>query len=417
MNQFYGYVRRVFPGSNVARVVMEQHGEEHNMVIETQANTGDPASGAGEVWLPRRGARVVCVWDGTHWILKGNAVRDDLVRGDPPRVCNQADVGAADPHYALEEYFKYNQEKANDAIPGDWAKLGTEGNGVGVLEGGVTYLKGSELAQIVASRMGDLVRMVSRNYQHFSSFGVSEIKNEDGSVTYEILGATSEKASRAEQWQFRVKVGGDDALYTIETYEPGGELLTRVYADNDGSLHLQAAGDIEMNAGGAVQTRSEGPLEQRFSARSVEVEAGDVENIGGDKDVNVEENYNLNVGGVVNEASADRRELVRGDKQTRVTGDVKETLQKGSKVVDLTLGKVTYNTHRRPGSINLGSASPRFHAVKYEELKALLDDLVKRFDQHVHGSAAGPTTPPTMPATPFYMRLIQKVRSLVVKVD
>ena len=88
---------------------------------------------------------------------------------------------------ALKNGFKGNPGKPQDFVAGDSLLANKEGGLVGVLREGTALLRASRLAQVIASKFDDLVRIVARNFHRISDFDESGSFNLKGRL-YSYLG-------------------------------------------------------------------------------------------------------------------------------------------------------------------------------------------------------------------------------------
>lgn len=68
----------------------------------------------------------------------------------------------------LKDPMRRNGATPDDVVPGDKITSNDTGSLFGLLRGGTFLAKASALAQVIISRMDDMVRIVSRNYEMFS---------------------------------------------------------------------------------------------------------------------------------------------------------------------------------------------------------------------------------------------------------
>jgi len=80
-----------------------------------------------------------------------------------------------------------NANRPLDTLPGDWMKLNEHGTAIGVL-GMMARLKAGG-ASIDVFGLDDLVRVVSNQYQHYTSMGEILINNDGGNITLEFAGS------------------------------------------------------------------------------------------------------------------------------------------------------------------------------------------------------------------------------------
>lgn len=78
-----------------------------------------------------------------------------------------------------------NAGRPTDIYPGDSGWFNEEGSLLGIFRGGVVQLMASELSQIQAFTIDDLLRVIARNYQFFNAVGETQIYDDEGYVNLE----------------------------------------------------------------------------------------------------------------------------------------------------------------------------------------------------------------------------------------
>jgi hypothetical protein len=111
----------------------------------------------------------------------------------------------------LENGLRREGSMPIDTIPGDKVIKGDRNNLIAVLKGGSVIAKASALSQIVLSKLDDLVRIVSRNYEFFSDSMVNYSINLKGR-TYSYLGwFKNQSSSRRNSPDFYEVLGDTSA--------------------------------------------------------------------------------------------------------------------------------------------------------------------------------------------------------------
>lgn len=198
-----------------------------------------------------------------------------------PTLTGVEGVGDADPRQITEGASSYKPNNApTDMGAGDWAQVGTLGNHVAVLEGGIT-LVGSPTAHVQALGASGTLRTIARRFQQFSDFGEMRIENDQGKTSY-ILRAGSNQATQTgideQHWTIRLDLGATGDVLDFRIQEPTGKLLFRLHAGADGRVQIFGEGGVDISAGAA------GTAELRHDiagARATEIEGDDVHAIGG----------------------------------------------------------------------------------------------------------------------------------------
>ncbi len=165
-----------------------------------------------------------------------------------------------------------DQNAAKDMLAGD-RLITSEGGGlIGILRGGSLLLRSSRMSEIFISKWDDLVRVVSRNWEHFTDLSSDTIKNLKGRV-YRYTGyANTYGDAKKENYKFNQYTGDvslaekakadyvstetpaiDDRIHKEEIKTGGGgsdKLL--MYRE----LHLDGVHDLRVqNAGNTLYSR------------------------------------------------------------------------------------------------------------------------------------------------------------------
>jgi hypothetical protein len=145
-----------------------------------------------------------------------------------------------------------NATDPKDLIPGDWAQMGQEGQNIAVLGGGVTQMSSGPLASISTHLLNDKVRIVSRNYEHYTDMGETKILNDDGRVNMSFRGGTdqrSETGSDEERYTVRMDLGAVGDVFNLEFTTPKGQTLFKMHVDADGACELYGGNGINIASG------------------------------------------------------------------------------------------------------------------------------------------------------------------------
>jgi hypothetical protein len=202
-----------------------------------------------------------------------------------PSLTGVEGVGDADAAQITQGTSSFKPGNApTDMGAGDWAQIGTQGNHVAVMEGGVTLL-GSPTAHIQSIGPSGTLRTVARRFQQFSDFGEMRIENDRGKTSY-ILRAGSNQSTQTgldeQHWTIRLDLGASGDVLDFRIQEPEGKLLFRLHAGPDGRVQLFGEGGVDISSGTA------GAAEMRHDiagSRTAEIDGDDVQNIGGNINV------------------------------------------------------------------------------------------------------------------------------------
>ena len=106
------------------------------------------------------------------------------------------------------ENFRREGSSPEEMLPGDKIYTGSNGGLFGLLKGGTFIAKASGLAQIIVSRLDDVVRIVSRNYEMFSDAMAHYSINLRGRLYVLVGHFRNQKSSRQEAYDY-YEVFGD----------------------------------------------------------------------------------------------------------------------------------------------------------------------------------------------------------------
>lgn len=113
--------------------------------------------------------------------------------------------------------LKADASRSADMLLGDRVITSQGGGMIALLRAGSLVLRSSRAAEIVMSRLGDLVRVMSRNYEHFTDLSSDVYRNFRGRV-YRYFGVTHLfSQSQAEDYQYHQYYGDTAAAEALKT--------------------------------------------------------------------------------------------------------------------------------------------------------------------------------------------------------
>lgn len=126
----------------------------------------------------------------------------------------------------MADPLRRDSSSPDDIVPGDKLTSNDSGALFGLLRGGTFLAKASALAQIIVSRMDDLVRIVSRNYEMFSDAMVHYSVNLRGSVYTHYGFFRTQQSSRRESPDYyevlgNVEIGDEAKGFPLNTVVTG----------------------------------------------------------------------------------------------------------------------------------------------------------------------------------------------------
>jgi len=212
----------------------------------------------------------------------------------------------------------------DDLGPDDNIQLSPDGNFIGALAGGVNLMK-SGMAEVRTHLLNDLVEVLCRNYRLTSDMGVSEIKNDNGRVSWTFRGGAdqiAETGADQENWTIRLDLGAVGDLFRFELTEPGGGTLFKLHVNSDGKLEIFGVDGIDLTSGA---DRNDSVL----GNREVFVQRDDTQLIQGEQTQAVQGNRTTTVSNsdthavgndLVETIVRNRTESIGGEHQETVTG-------------------------------------------------------------------------------------------------
>jgi len=263
-----------------------------------------------------------------------------------PTLTSVEGVGDSDPTQPTQGSNSYKPPGApTDMTQGDWAQVGTFGNHVAVLEGGVTSF-GSPSALIQSLGPTGTLRTIARRLQQFTDFGQLTVENDQGRTSL-ILRAGSNQTTQTGQdeqhWTIRLDLGATGDVLDLKITEPEGKLLFRLHAGSDGRVQIYGDGGVDLSSGpnGAATMRHDvvgdhasaitGDASRDIQGNTVTNVDGSVTTaiagnasraVNGDSTELVGSNHDEGVGGDQTRAVAGKRLTQVGkDDETRVDGN------------------------------------------------------------------------------------------------
>lgn len=291
------------------------------------------------------GTQVVVSWDLGFPIIVGilDLVGPAQTAIPSPTLTGVAGVGRDDPTQPTEGSNNYRPPHApTDMGGGDWAQVGTLGNHVAVLEGGLSLL-GAPSAQIQSFAAQGLLRHVARVMDGFSDFGQWRMENKQGRTSF-VLRAGSNQTTQTgfdeQHWTIQLDLGATGDVLDFKILEPEGKVLFRLHAGADGRVQLYGDGGVDISSG-------EGGLaEQRHDiagTRTISVGADETHTVRGNYSCLIDGDHTAGVGGTETRSVAgdathfvggthahgvggDHTVVVAGKRTTSIGGDDKHTI-------------------------------------------------------------------------------------------
>lgn len=244
-----------------------------------------------------------------------------------PTLTGVEGVGDSDPTQPTQGSNNYKPPGApTDMSSGDWAQVGSMGQHVAVLEGGIALL-GSPSAHVQSIGPSGTLRSISRRFQQFTDFGQLRIENVQGRTSL-VLRAGSNQASQTgldeQHWTIRLDLGATGDMFDFRILEPEGKLLFRLHAGSDGRVVIFGEGGVDMSSGpgGTAQLRHD-----VAGDRAASITGNDVAAIQGDWATNIDGNSTETIGGTETRSIAnDSTTFVGGNHDVGVSGDQSQAI-------------------------------------------------------------------------------------------
>ena len=186
---------QIDPKREVCRVVTMK-GQKLDSVYWLRPYGGNDRQ--GDFFTPRVGDRVFINYGLGYPIIIGSLPRPQTgVQSYPIDISSEESLVDTGNYAPALSTMVANASKSRDSLLGD-RLISSQGGGLlGLLRGGSVVLRSSRATEIFMTRLQDLIRVVSRNFEHFTDLGLEVIRNVKGRVyKYYGLAQTYEKTSQ-----------------------------------------------------------------------------------------------------------------------------------------------------------------------------------------------------------------------------
>ncbi len=244
-----------------------------------------------------------------------------------PTLTSVDGVGDADPTQALPGLNNYKPPGApTDMTQGDWSQVGTLGNHVAVLEGGVSSI-GSPTAMLQSLGPTGTLRTIAQRIQQFTDFGKITIENDQGKTSLVLRAGsnqTTETGFDEQHWTIRLDLGATGDVLDFSISEPEGRLLFRLHAGSDGRVQIYGDGGVDLSSGpNGTATMSQDVLGDHDTTIT-----GDMtRETQGDENITVDGDESISVAGdAMRSTSGNMTTFVGMDHDVGVSGDENVTI-------------------------------------------------------------------------------------------
>lgn len=368
------WITEVFPDTQTYTVRGERSGEMRGVFRMTQS-PGDKKT------LPTGTCVAITKeFGGQNIILGVLPITSDANNNDKIfTLTGDTSSGGGDPLYGQGNANCRTPRTPRDLIPGDEALVGTEGNAIAVLTGGVNIMK-SGLAQVQTHTLNDLVQIICRNFRMHSDMGTSEIKNDGGGLNYSFRGGanqTVEAGSDQEKWTIRLDVGAIGDLFRFELTRPDGNTIFRLYVNGDGKVEMFGAQGIDL-MGGSKHTQ------KHLKDREIVIKASDTQTIGGDQSKTVRGKKDETVSSNVTQMVGNDRTISVVRNETRTVGGKQEEKIVGGNALLAKPGDIARETTINNGSWKIDIGSPLAGASPVAQPGFELNTYLGNIDQRIN---------------------------------
>lgn len=214
---------------------------------------------------------------------------------DPPNITGVDGVGDDNPLLPTEGSNNYRPPSApNDLTAGDWARVGSFGNHLAVLEGGVTSLGGPS-ALIRSLGLSGVLQVIAQKLSTVTDFGTWRVDNDQGRTSFILRAGASQTTQTGlgeEHWTIRLDLGATGDLFDFLLTDPAGKTLFRMHVGPDGRLEIYGDGGIDISSGnkGNAETRQDVQ-----GARATNVGSNDQLSVSGARDVTIGKSVTENI--------------------------------------------------------------------------------------------------------------------------
>lgn len=173
---------------------------------------------AGDRFSPMIGDRVMLNFGLGYPVIVGFFPRLQTADGATPLSINSGQPSPDMGSYSPEGSITWaDQNKPKDMVHGDRVLSSVGGAMLGLLRSGALFLRANRGAEIFMSTLHNLVRIVSRNWEHFTDVSTDVVRNFKGSV-YRYVGyaATFAKA-KVEDYNLHFYYGNTDTAEKVKT--------------------------------------------------------------------------------------------------------------------------------------------------------------------------------------------------------
>lgn len=202
-------------------------GQNLDGVLWTQSSGG--SSRGGDRTTPAMGDRVKIDYGLGYPVISGFLPRIQTEDNKFPLSIDTGEALVDSGNYSSDGVNSIgDQNKPKDMLVGDRILATVGGGMVAILRAGSVLLRSSRLSEIYLSKWDDMVRIVSRNWEHFTDVSTDIVKNLRGRI-YRYTGYTNTfSQSQIEDYQYHLYYGDTALAEAVKSnyQSPPGSLPT-----------------------------------------------------------------------------------------------------------------------------------------------------------------------------------------------
>ena len=253
-------------------------------------------------------------------------------------------VGADSGHQPVQGGNNYRTPGApTDMAAGDWAHVGSLGQHVAVLEGGITQI-GSPTALLRSIGLAGLLQFITRQTQTVTDFGEWKVQNEDGLTSFILRAGTNQVTQTGYgegHWTIQIDLGATGDIFNFLITEPHGKVLFKMHVGSDGRLELYGDGGIDLSSGKGGNAET---VQDIAGIRVTNVGDDDALAVIGDRKVTVGKAYEENIATDRTSAVGNSEAKFVNKDQTVNVGGTKTDIIAGGAAQDAKSGAVAFTT-------------------------------------------------------------------------
>lgn len=210
-----GIVIQVDSGSRNCKV-KTLRGKRLDQVQWTESVGGSARSGSRSG--PQMGDRVVVMYGlGFPLIFGFLPTPQSSENAFPINIDTGQSIVDTGDYSAISTLVSGDSNKPQDLLNGDHTSSSEGGAFIGLLRGGSLLLKSSPLCQMFMSKIDDVVKIVSRNFEHYTDVSSDIVKNLKGRVYRYVAYTNNFTKAKQEDYQYHLYYGDTSLAEQVKT--------------------------------------------------------------------------------------------------------------------------------------------------------------------------------------------------------